>query len=132
MDSTDAARGVAALRQAAPDRAVEIAIAVQRAFFVDGLSLSDPDTYRKVAEAVGLDARSALAAMAAPLSKTAAEADFRRSAKLAVTGFPTLLAVADRKSIAPPFRRRRRPQRLVRAPTSRPRSKGWSRVRPGR
>jgi putative protein-disulfide isomerase len=97
MDSTDAARGVAALRQAAPDRAVEIAIAVQRAFFVDGLSLSDPDTYRKVAEAVGLDARSALAAMAAPLSKTAAEADFRRSAKLAVTGFPR----------AP---RRRRPQ----------------------
>ena len=51
MDSTAAARGVAALRQVAPHRAVELAMAVQRAFYVDGLSLSAADTYRTVAAA---------------------------------------------------------------------------------
>ena len=47
MDSEAAARGVAALRQAAPVRAAELAIALQQAFYADGLSLSDPETYRK-------------------------------------------------------------------------------------
>ncbi|WP_329126258.1 DsbA family protein [Streptomyces sp. NBC_01465] len=95
MDSEDAARGIAALRQAAPDRVAELAPALQRAFYVDGLSLSEPATYRKVAEAAGLDADAVVAAFEAPGSRAAAEADFRRSAQLGVTAFPTLLAVDD-------------------------------------
>src|SRR4051794_19257194 len=55
MDSEDAARGVAALRRVAPGRIVELTAALQQAFYVDGLSLSDPTTYRAVAEAFGLD-----------------------------------------------------------------------------
>jgi len=93
MDSEAAARGVAALRQAAPDRAADLAVALQRAFYVDGLSLSDPATYRKVAEAAGLDADAVVAAFEAPETQDAAEADFRRSAALGVTGFPTLLGI---------------------------------------
>ena len=54
MDSEAAARGTAALRLAAPDRVVELATALQRAFYVDGHSLSDADTYRTLAEAAGL------------------------------------------------------------------------------
>ncbi|MFG2550775.1 DsbA family protein [Streptomyces sp. NPDC048581] len=93
MDSEAAARGVAALRQTAPDRAAELATALQHAFYVDGLSLSDPATYRTVAEATGLNAEAVLAAFAAPETRTTAEIDFRRAAALGVTGFPTLLAV---------------------------------------
>ncbi|MFD4511372.1 DsbA family protein [Streptomyces sp. NPDC058457] len=93
MDSEAAARGVAALRRAAPDRAVELAVALQRAFYVDGLSLSDPATWRKVAEAAGLDADAVIAAFEAPETQAAAEADFRRAAELGVAGFPTLLAL---------------------------------------
>jgi putative protein-disulfide isomerase len=93
MDSEAAARGVAALRQAAPARAVELAIAVQRAFYVDGLSLSDAATYRKVAERTGLDADAVVAAFEGPGARAAAGADFHRAASLGVTGFPTLLAV---------------------------------------
>ncbi|NGY64238.1 DsbA family protein [Lentzea sp. NEAU-D13] len=89
MDSEAAARGVAALRAAAPDRAAELAIALQRAFYVDGLSLSDPDTYRRVAEAAGLEPGPVLAAFD---SATAAD-DFRRAASFGVDGYPTLLAV---------------------------------------
>src|SRR4051794_31543408 len=36
MDSEDAAAGMAALRQAAPEQAVQLAEAVQRAFYLDG------------------------------------------------------------------------------------------------
>jgi len=94
MDSEAAARGVAALRQAAPNRAVELAVAVQHAFYVDGQSLSDPDTYRHVAEAAGLNADAVAAAFDAPWARAAAEADFRRAAVLGVDAYPTLLAVA--------------------------------------
>ncbi|MEH0573841.1 MULTISPECIES: DsbA family protein [Streptomyces] len=95
MDSEAAARGVAALRQAAPDRAVELAVALQNAFYIDGHSLSDPAAYRRIAETAGLDAGAVdavLAALDSPEAQGAAEADFRRSAALGVTGFPTLLA----------------------------------------
>ncbi|MCI3273594.1 DsbA family protein [Streptomyces cylindrosporus] len=93
MDSEAAARGVAALRQVAPERAAELATALQDVFYVDRLSLSDPATYRKVAEDAGLDADAAVAAFESPEAQQAAEADFRRSAVLGVRGFPTLLAV---------------------------------------
>ncbi|MGQ4384029.1 DsbA family protein [Streptomyces sp. SAS_270] len=93
MDSSAAARGVAALRQAAPDRAAELATALQRAFYVDGHSLSDARTYRTVAEAAGLDAESVVAAFASPAAEAAALSDVNRAAELGVDGFPTLLAV---------------------------------------
>ncbi|MFI8895634.1 DsbA family protein [Streptomyces paradoxus] len=100
MDSEAAARGVAALRRVAPARAAELAIALQRAFYVDGLSLSDPAACRKVAEESGLDADAVVAAFEAPEAAEAAEADFRRAAGLGVTGFPTLLA-ADGNRFTP-------------------------------
>ncbi|MFF0018857.1 DsbA family protein [Streptomyces sp. NPDC005374] len=100
MDSEAAARGVAAVRQVAPDRAAELAGALQHAFYVDGLSLSEAATYRTVAQAAGLDADAVVAAFEAPDAQTEADEDFRRAARLGVTGFPTLLAV-DGDSVTP-------------------------------
>ena len=93
MDSEAAARGFAALRRLAPDRAAELAAALQRAFYVDGQSLSDAATHRNLADAAGLDAEAVVAAFESPGTRAEAEADFRRAAELGVTGFPTLLAV---------------------------------------
>lgn len=93
MDSEAAARGVATLREAAPDRIVELAAAVQHAFYVDGLSLSEPATYRAVAEAAGLDPDAAVDALDGPDAAAAARADFAQAAGFAVHSFPTLLAV---------------------------------------
>jgi putative protein-disulfide isomerase len=93
MDSEAAARGLAALRHAAPERALELAITMQRAFYVNGLSLSDPDTYRRIAQNAGLDAEAIGHAFTAPPAKAAARADFQRAARLGVDSFPTLLAV---------------------------------------
>ena len=93
MDSEAAARGVAALRQIAPDRAAELAADLQSAFYVDGQSLSDAATYRRLAENAGLDADAVVAAFEAPEARYAAADDFHRATELGVTGFPTLLAV---------------------------------------
>src|SRR6185503_17583656 len=56
LDSEAAAAGFAALREQAPERAVEIAAAMQHAFYIDGRSLSDPDTFADVARTLQLDA----------------------------------------------------------------------------
>ncbi|WP_304452352.1 DsbA family protein [Nocardiopsis sp. YSL2] len=95
LDSGLAARGVAALRQAAPERAAELAAALQRAFYVDGRDLGDSETYRVVAEEAGLDADAVVAAFESPEARAAAEADFRRAAELGVSSYPTLIAVED-------------------------------------
>jgi putative protein-disulfide isomerase len=93
MDSEDAARGMAALRQAAPARVAELATALQSAFYASGQSLSSPQTYRTLAQAAGLDADAVAAAFTAPGPQAAAEADFRRAAELGVSAYPTLLAI---------------------------------------
>ena len=92
MDSDAAARGMAALRQAAPGRAAELAAALQRAFYTNGHSLSDPATYAAIAQSAGLDAQAVVAAFQSPAARAAAEADYDRAARLGVTAFPTLLA----------------------------------------
>ncbi|GAA2402145.1 hypothetical protein GCM10010255_39660 [Streptomyces coeruleofuscus] len=87
-DCEAAARGVAALRRAAPDRAPELAAAVPHAFYVDGLSLSETAThrlseaatYRAVAQAVGLDADAVVSAFQEPEASYAAAEDFPRAA----------------------------------------------------
>ncbi len=91
MDSEAAARGLIALREAAPDRAAELAIAVQRAFFHDGLSLSDPETFRKIATDFGLDTD----AVVAGFHSAQPEADFERAAQFGVNGFPTLIVLDE-------------------------------------
>ncbi len=93
MDSQAAARGAFALRQAATGRDVELLTALQEAFYVDGLSLSDPATYRALAEAARLDADSVVRAFTGPAAVAAAKDDFARAVRLGVHSFPTLLAV---------------------------------------
>ncbi|MEV4434898.1 DsbA family protein [Streptomyces sp. NPDC049585] len=100
MDSEAAARGISALRAAAPERAAELAAALQRAFYVDGLSLSEAATYHAVAEEAGLSAEAVAAAFTGPDAAAQARADFRRAARYGVQGFPTLLAVdGDRVTV---------------------------------
>jgi putative protein-disulfide isomerase len=98
MDSEAAARGVAALRQAAPERIVELTAEMQRAFYSDGRSLSDPATYRIIAQTAGLDPDAVAAAFTAPESVGAARRDFARAAGLGIDSYPTLLAVDANRS----------------------------------
>lgn len=94
MDSEAAARGLIALRQAAPDRAAELAVAMQKAYFHDGLSLSNAKTYRVIADAFGLDSDAIVSAF----KNAVPEADFNRAAQLGVSSFPTLIAERGNKA----------------------------------
>lgn len=93
MDSTAAAIGFAALRTVAPERALESAEAMQRAFYFDGLSLSEASTYQHIADQLGLDAVAAV--FTSPDGRAAAVHDFTQAARLGVTSYPTLLLHTD-------------------------------------
>ncbi|TCO44591.1 putative protein-disulfide isomerase [Kribbella antiqua] len=95
MDSTAAATGFAALRAAAPGRALELAEAMQQSFYFDGLSLSEASTYWRIAERQGLDADAVVTGFASADGRTAATHDFARSARLGVSSYPSLLLHTD-------------------------------------
>ena len=91
MDSEAAAVGFAALRSQDPERALVLAGAMQHAFYVDGRSLSDASTYRRIAETNGLDPDAVLARRDSADAAVSAAADFARARDLGVASFPTLL-----------------------------------------
>ncbi|MER2175713.1 MAG: DsbA family protein [Carnobacterium sp.] len=91
IDSEDAAIGFAALRSFAPDRAYYFAAAMQQAFYHDGKSLSDLETYREIAIANGLDPEAVVTKIEDKDCKEEALNDFRKARQLGVTSYPTLL-----------------------------------------
>ncbi len=93
MDSTDAAVGLVALRrEGAP---LSAAAALQHAWYVDGLDLSDVEVYRSIATDLGLDADQVVADFTDPATRVEAEADFRELRRLGVDSYPTLLLHTD-------------------------------------
>jgi putative protein-disulfide isomerase len=94
MDSEAAARGLIALRQFAPERAAALAIAMQQAFFHDGLSLSNAKTYRIIADAFGLDSDAVVSAFKNAEPGT----DFNRATQYGVSSFPSLIALKGNKA----------------------------------
>ncbi|WP_290863761.1 DsbA family protein [Hamadaea sp.] len=91
MDSHGPAYGLIALSLQAPDRALEFAGAMQSAFFLDGYSLSDPDTYRALAEQFGLDPDQVVTAFDSPQVHERALREMREVRDLGVPGYPTLM-----------------------------------------
>ncbi|MEV4449393.1 MULTISPECIES: DsbA family protein [Streptomyces] len=91
MDSADAATGLVALRSQPGVNALDAAAAMQRAWYVDGRSLSGAAVYRDLAAELGLDAEAVAAVCASPAARAEAEADFLEVRRLGVDGYPTLL-----------------------------------------
>ncbi len=91
MDSTDAAIGLVALRRQRPEAALEFAGAMQRAWYLDGRDLSDPEVYRGIAHAYGIDRDTVSEALTDPAVRIEAEQDMRELRQLGVDHYPTLL-----------------------------------------
>jgi putative protein-disulfide isomerase len=92
MDSGAAAVGFAALRAEAPAHTMlELAGAMQQAFYVDGLSLSDPQTYIRLSRAHHHDDAAVVGRLGTAVTDAAAKDDLQRSRSLGVSSFPTLL-----------------------------------------
>lgn len=95
LDSDTAAIGFAALRSFAPERAVYLASAMQQAFYFDGKSLSDPETYRDIAVAFDLDPEAVIARLKDSAIAEEAAKDFIAVGELGVQSYPTLLLQKD-------------------------------------
>ncbi|WP_322093920.1 DsbA family protein [Paraburkholderia bannensis] len=93
MDSEGAAIALAALRDVAPERALNWAHHVQEAFYVHGQSLSDISTIRDIANRNGLDEDEVMQRVEDGTARAAAHADFVKAARLGVTSYPTLLFI---------------------------------------
>lgn len=91
MDSEAAAKGFSALRFFAPERAYYLASSMQRAFYYEGKSLSDPATYREIAIAHHLDPEAVLAQFKDVASIKDARVDFAKVQQIGVQSYPTLL-----------------------------------------
>jgi len=91
MDSDAAAKGYAALRFFAPERAYPLASSMQRAFYYEGKSLSDPATYREIAQSHHLDPEAVLNRFNDAASTKDAYADFTKVQQMGVQSYPTLL-----------------------------------------
>ncbi len=91
MDSEMAAIGFSALRSFAPERAVYLASAMQHAFYYEGKSLSDPETYREIAIAHNLNPELVIERMKEQDTITDAYSGFTKVNELNVHSYPTLL-----------------------------------------
>lgn len=92
MDSNGAARGFAALKTLAGEgRDLEIAHAMQEAFYLHGYSLSEPATYEMLARHLHFDASAIIAALYsdAVFNRARATQDWISSA--GIQSYPTLL-----------------------------------------
>lgn len=93
LDSDAAARGFSALKNlAGPGRDLEMAHAMQSAFYQDGLSLSSLDTYIAIARSRGLASHRVRDILIADDTARSARAEQQRAVELGIQSYPTLLA----------------------------------------
>jgi putative protein-disulfide isomerase len=93
MDSAAAAAGLAALRAQDEHLGFELFERIQEAFYGEGRSLSDPQTYARIATACGLEPDRALDMLASGEAAQLANADFAMARRLGVTSYPTMLVI---------------------------------------
>lgn len=92
MNSDDAARGLAALKLVGgEERGLEFATAMQRAFYLQGKSLSEAESYADIAEELGLSAQAVQSAFASEDAAALARKDQEWIANLGVQSYPTPL-----------------------------------------
>ncbi len=89
--SVPPALALAAFRQQQPTRVLDFAGALQRAVYADGIAPLDYDAYAPYARELGADGEALVAAMHAPATLAAAEAEFAQTAAYGVQGFPTVV-----------------------------------------
>jgi putative protein-disulfide isomerase len=95
MDSAAAAAGLAALRSQNEGQGIDLFDQIQQAFYGEGRSLSEPETYVRIATASGLDSDRTKHMLASGEAAQLAQADFGMARALGVTTYPTLLVITE-------------------------------------
>jgi putative protein-disulfide isomerase len=89
------AAAVVTMRRLAPAAVLPFFQALQRAFYADGVDITDPGTYPPLLEAHDVAADEFVAAMTSENGRKEAWQDFFEARSLGATGFPTLLYQDD-------------------------------------
>lgn len=84
-----------AMKQLAPEHAVDFAHDIQRAIYYEGLEIHVPTNYTQYATAYGVDVASFEAALEDEMVQAATRADFDYAQALQVSGFPTCFLKKD-------------------------------------
>jgi putative protein-disulfide isomerase len=90
-DTEPACRAVAVVREQRPELALPYLAAVQHAFYAQNRDVTDGAELRRLAEALGANGE---AFKALPARMAVAE-EFAQTARLGITGYPTLLGLAQ-------------------------------------
>lgn len=85
------AKGVVAARSLDPGKALPFFVRVQRAFYAEGVDITDPEAQTDLAREVGLDADGFAAALGSKEIHDATWQEFGQVRSIGVSGFPALL-----------------------------------------
>lgn len=90
-DTEMADMAVVHMRDLAPDQALPFFARVQRAFYAEGVDVTEPDSYRDLVGEFGADPDAFVATLGADDLRKRTWRDFATARRWGVTGFPTLL-----------------------------------------
>ena len=89
------AMAVVTMRDLAPDQTLRFFSSLQRAFYAEGVDVTDPDQYPKLLAGFEVDSDAFLERLTATDTKWAAWEDFEEARGMGVAGFPALLLRLD-------------------------------------
>ncbi len=85
------AMAVVTAREMAPQRVLDVYERLQRAFYAEGIDITDPNEYRTLIEPFELDPDAFLATFTSESARWKAWEDFEEARSLGISGFPALL-----------------------------------------
>jgi putative protein-disulfide isomerase len=91
------ARAVVTMRRLAPERELDMFTRIQRAFYAEGIDVTDPAVYPTLVEELDGDKVGFMEILMSEESLAAAREDFAMARELGVLGFPTVLLRIDGK-----------------------------------
>jgi len=90
-DTETADTAVVTMRELNPKETLSFFFKVQRAFYADGIDVTDPSVYRGLVEGFDIDPDLFMKSLNSPEMRERTWADFNEARQLGVNGFPTLL-----------------------------------------
>jgi putative protein-disulfide isomerase len=94
-DTEPACRAVAMVREQRPELALPYLAAVQHAFYAENRDITEGAELRRLAEALGAHGEAFSEAFEALPARMAVAEEFAQTARLGITGYPTLLGLAQ-------------------------------------
>lgn len=85
------AAAVVRMRSILPARTLDLFTRIQRAFYAEGIDVTDPDRYPELLAGFDVDTDEYVAALRSSHHRSEAWEDFARARRWGITGFPTLL-----------------------------------------